>query len=39
MAAVNPGFDITPHLYISAIITEKSIVREPYQIRLAKLYG
>ena len=26
----NPAFDITPHNYISAIITEKGVVREPY---------
>ena len=33
----NPAFDITPHRYISAIITERGIVREPYVERLAKL--
>ena len=30
VAAVNPAFDVTPHKYISAIITEKGIIREPY---------
>jgi methylthioribose-1-phosphate isomerase len=30
VAAANPAFDITPHQYISAIITEKGIVRKPY---------
>jgi methylthioribose-1-phosphate isomerase len=34
----NPAFDITPHYYISAIITEKGIIREPYVERLSKLY-
>jgi len=34
----NPAFDITPHRYISAIITERGIVREPYVERLKKLY-
>jgi methylthioribose-1-phosphate isomerase len=34
---VNPAFDITPHRYISAIITECGIVREPYMERLRKL--
>jgi len=29
--AVNPAFDVTPHSYITAIITEKGIVREPYR--------
>ena len=33
----NPAFDITPHLYITAIITEKGAVREPYEIRLKKV--
>lgn len=33
--AMNPAFDITPHHYITAIITEKGITREPFQERLA----
>jgi len=28
--AANPAFDITPSQYITAIITEKGIIREPY---------
>jgi len=28
--AQNPAFDVTPHQYITAIITEKGIIREPY---------
>ena len=32
----NPAFDITPHIYITAIITEKGVIREPYEIRLKK---
>ena len=28
--AANPAFDITPHQYITAIITENGIIREPY---------
>jgi len=35
--AANPAFDITPHIYINAIITEKGVVREPYEIRLKKV--
>jgi len=35
--AANPAFDITPHGYVSAIITEGGIVREPYEIGLRKL--
>jgi methylthioribose-1-phosphate isomerase len=26
----NPAFDVTPHRYIAAIITERGIIREPY---------
>jgi methylthioribose-1-phosphate isomerase (EC 5.3.1.23) len=29
--AANPAFDVTPHIYISAIITEKGIIKEPYK--------
>jgi methylthioribose-1-phosphate isomerase len=28
--AANPAFDVTPHSYITAIITEKGIMRAPY---------
>lgn len=28
--AANPAFDVTPHQYIAAIITEKGIVKEPF---------
>ena len=28
--AWNPAFDVTPHRYITAIITERGIMREPY---------
>ncbi|MFC2065744.1 S-methyl-5-thioribose-1-phosphate isomerase [Chloroflexota bacterium] len=30
VAAANPAFDVTPHRYITAIITERGIIREPY---------
>jgi methylthioribose-1-phosphate isomerase len=33
----NPAFDVTPHRYVSAIITEKGVIREPYEMRLKKL--
>jgi methylthioribose-1-phosphate isomerase len=35
--AANPAFDVTPHCYVSAIITEKGIFKEPYEARLKKL--
>jgi methylthioribose-1-phosphate isomerase len=33
----NPAFDVTPHQYVTAIITERGVVREPYQQSLAEL--
>jgi len=30
IAAANPAFDVTPHQYITAIITEKGVLREPF---------
>jgi len=35
--AANPAFDITPHSYISSIITEKGIIRKPYGKELIKI--
>jgi len=35
--AANPAFDVTPHCYISAIITEKGVIGEPYAEQLKKL--
>jgi methylthioribose-1-phosphate isomerase len=34
----NPAFDVTPHEYVTAIITEKGIVRQPYSVNLHKLF-
>ena len=33
----NPAFDVTPHRYISAIITEQGVIREPYIESLKKV--
>ena len=33
----NPAFDITPHRLVEAIITEKGIVKAPYDKNLKKL--
>jgi methylthioribose-1-phosphate isomerase len=34
----NPAFDVTPHKYITAIITEKGIARAPYTQSLPALF-
>jgi methylthioribose-1-phosphate isomerase len=35
----NPAFDVTPAKYVSAIITERGIAREPYTQSLPRLAG
>jgi methylthioribose-1-phosphate isomerase len=36
-AAENPAFDVTPHRYVSAIITEKGVIKPPFRANLAKI--
>jgi methylthioribose-1-phosphate isomerase len=38
IAVANPAFDVTPHGYISAIVTERGIVRAPYRGGLERLF-
>jgi methylthioribose-1-phosphate isomerase len=33
----NPAFDVTPHRYVTAIITERGVARPPYTEALQKL--
>ncbi len=35
----NPAFDVTPHKYITAIITERGIIRKPYREGIKKING
>lgn len=35
--ALHPAFDVTPAKYITAIITEKGVIRAPYEINLEKV--
>jgi methylthioribose-1-phosphate isomerase len=37
VAVANPAFDVTPHRYVSAIITEHGVARAPYTESLARL--
>ena len=34
---INPAFDVTPHRYVSAIITDAGVAREPYDTSLKAL--
>lgn len=35
----NPSFDVTDHELLSGIVTEKGIVRPPFDVNLRKLFG
>jgi methylthioribose-1-phosphate isomerase len=37
--ARHPAFDVTPHRYVTAIITERGIAREPYRESLKALFA
>ena len=37
VTVLNPAFDVTPHRYISAIITDAGVAREPYDTSLKAL--
>ena len=36
--AANPAFDVTPHRYITTIITEKGIIKSPYTESIKSLF-
>jgi methylthioribose-1-phosphate isomerase len=38
-AVLNPAFDVTPHQYVTAIITERGVARRPYNTSLTALAG
>ncbi len=35
----NPAFDVTPHEYITAIITERGVAQEPFAMSLKELFS
>ena len=37
--AANPAFDVTPNKYITAVITDKGIIKEPYTVSIKKLFS
>ena len=39
VSARHPAFDVTPHRYVTAIITERGIARDPYTESLKALFG
>ncbi|HYP29109.1 MAG TPA: S-methyl-5-thioribose-1-phosphate isomerase [Blastocatellia bacterium] len=38
VSVANPAFDVTPHRYVSAIITDAGVAREPYDTSLKALF-
>ena len=38
VGVANPAFDVTPHRYVSAIITDRGVAREPYDMSLKALF-
>lgn len=36
--ALHPAFDVTPAKYVSAIITEKGVIRAPFDMNLEKIF-
>ena len=39
VAAINPAFDVTPHAYVCAIVTEAGVARPPYSESLKLAMG
>ena len=39
VVAENPAFDVTPHRYVSAIITEKGILTPPFKAKIRRLFA
>ena len=35
----DPAFDVTDHALITAVVTEKGVIRPPYDVNLKKLFG
>jgi methylthioribose-1-phosphate isomerase len=35
----NPAFDVTPHNLITAIITDKGLIKPPYKINIKRVLG
>ncbi len=35
--AANPAFDVTPHRYLTALITERGIIRQPFEEGIGKV--
>jgi methylthioribose-1-phosphate isomerase len=34
----NPAFDVTPHRYVTAFITEKGVIKPPFNVNISKTF-
>jgi methylthioribose-1-phosphate isomerase len=39
VAVYNPAFDVTPHRYVAGFVTEKGIIRPPFDVGLKRIFG
>ncbi len=39
IGAWNPAFDVTPHRYVTAIVTEAGVIRPPYEAAIKELFS
>lgn len=39
VAVRNPAFDVTPHRFVTGIITDKGMIKPPYDVNLKKAFG
>lgn len=39
VAVYNPAFDVTPHRYVAGFITEKGLIRPPFDVGLKRIFG
>ncbi|MBN2397916.1 MAG: hypothetical protein JXI32_06005, partial [Deltaproteobacteria bacterium] len=37
-AALNPAFDVTPHRYVTAVITERGMITKPFGRKIRELF-
>jgi methylthioribose-1-phosphate isomerase len=34
----NPAFDVTPHRYVTAFITENGVIKPPFNVNIPKTF-
>ncbi|MGE5560539.1 MAG: S-methyl-5-thioribose-1-phosphate isomerase [Chloroflexota bacterium] len=39
VGAANPAFDVTPHRYVTGIVTDRGVIYPPFDVNLRRLFG